>query len=58
MQTIGCMIESLEEKVGEYLVAPRVALGNFLERLPQGTGGISYAKNLHKNIIQARFLEM
>lgn len=58
MQEIYIMLEELEGKIGEPLVTPRVALGNFLQSIPQGTGGISYAQAILESVLQHKLQEM
>lgn len=55
MHAILIMLEQLEEKVGEPLVAARLKLARFLNSIDSGTGGISYAKALLRSVQQSRF---
>ena len=51
------MIEGLEKKIREPLVDSRITMAKFLNRTPQGTGGISYARSLKELVLQERLPE-
>lgn len=54
MISLYAMLEDLEEKVGEPLTEGRTALADFLERVPQGSGGASYAQALQRLLLQVK----